>query len=233
MNRHGYRFIRLKPSQVKKTLLDNKALKIDNDYLENPNLKGRKLDVFVCQNHEIIFSNYFVIIHTINDNKHLVGYEKALEYIIDSIIMCDYARIVSLCFEASTMDFIKSIKDVERFTNNLKINANIEEEYNIEKKSYYSFMQKDPTVEHYMSGHITSYFNERHPSYVIEESFLTAQYYNQNIGRIKNNILTYLINTGSNILTKDYIKEGIETLKNTQFDLLLSLFSDEYKSELF
>lgn len=93
-------------------------------------------------------------------------------------------------------------------------------------------MQKDPTVEHYMSSHITSYFNERYPSYIIEENFSTAEYYNENIGRTKINISTYLVNTGYNILTKDYIKEAIEKLKNTQFELLLSLFTDEYKSEL-
>lgn len=132
----------------------------------------------------------------------------------------------------STIDYIKRISDVERYSKNLKINAKVEEEYNVEKKSYSSYMQKDPTVEYFMSSHITNYFNERYPSYIIEEDFCTAEYYNQNIGRIKTNISTYLINTGYNILTKDYIKEAIMKLKEIHFDLLLNLFTDEYKKEL-
>lgn len=194
--------------------------------------KNRPLDTFRCKNHEIIFSNYFVIIHTINGNNHLEGYEKALEYIIESIIKCDYTRIVSLSFDISAIDYIKRINDVEKYYNNLKINAKIEEDYNIEKKSYESFIQKAPTVEHFLSSHVTSYFNERYPSYIIEENFSTAEYYNENIGRVKTNISTYLINTGYNILTKDYIKEAIEKLKATQFELLISLFTDEYKSKI-
>lgn len=207
-------------------------MQTSNDYLEETKQKVKKLDAFRCQNHEIIFSNYFVIIHTINENKHLVGFEKALEYIIDSIIKCDYTRIISLSFDVATIDYIKRIYDIEKLYKNLKVNARVEEEYNVEKKSYKSYMQKDPTIEHYMSSHITSYFNERYPSYIIEENFSTAEYYNENIGRIKTNISTYLVNTGYNILTKDYIKEDIEKLKITQFELLLSLFTDEYKSEL-
>lgn len=205
----------------------------DYEYLRNTKLKNKKLDVYRSNNHEIILSDQIAIIHTINGNNHLKNYDIALNYIIDNLINIDDTRVSALRYEVSIIDYIKNISDVNKYYKNININENIVEEYNIEKKSYADFMKKVDNVENYSSNHITRYFNESKPCYIIEEDFSTASYYNENIGRTYINIMTYLFNTGNNILTKDSVVNAIQVLKEKQFELMLNLFKEEYIQKLF
>lgn len=218
---------------MKTTLLKKQVVNDDYEYLRNTKLKNKKLDVYKSNNHEIILSDQIAIIHTINGNNHLKNYNIALNYIIDNIINIDDTRISALRYEVSTIDYIKNISDVNKYYKNININENIVEEYNIEKKSYADFMKKVDNVENYSSNHITRYFNESKPCYIIEEDFSTASYYNENIGRTYINIMTYLFNTGNNILTKDSVVNAIQVLKEKQFELMLNLFKEEYIQKLF
>ncbi|MGN1013560.1 MAG: hypothetical protein ACI4ON_07040 [Clostridia bacterium] len=218
---------------MKTTLLKNKGLNDDYEYLINTKLKNKKLDVYRSNNHEIILSDRLVLIHTINGNNHLKNYDIALNYVIDNIINTDDTRISALRYEVSTIDYIKNISDVNKYYKNININEKILEEYNIEKKSYADFMKKVDNVENYSSNHITRYFNESKPCYIIEEDFSTASYYNENIGRTYINMMTYLFNTGNNILTKDSVVNAIQVLKEKQFELMLNLFKEEYIQKLF
>ena len=218
---------------MKTTLLKKQVVNDDYEYLRNTKLKNKKLDVYKSNNHEIILSDQIAIIHTINGNNHLKNYDIALNYIIDNIINIDDTRISALRYEVSTIDYIKNISDVNKYYKNININENIVEEYNIEKKSYADFMKKVDNVENYSSNHITRYFNESKPCYIIEEDFSTASYYNENIGRTYINIMTYLFNTGNNILTKDSVVNAIQVLKEKQFELMLNLFKEEYIKKLF
>lgn len=218
---------------MKTTLLKKQVVNDDYEYLRNTKLKNKKLDVYRSNNHEIILSDQIAIIHTINGNNHLKNYDIALNYIIDNLINIDDTRISALWYEVSTIDYIKNISDVNKYYKNININENIVEEYNIEKKSYADFMKKVDNVENYSSNHITRYFNESKPCYIIEEDFSTASYYNENIGRTYINIMTYLFNTGNNILTKDSVVNAIQVLKEKQFELMLNLFKEEYIQKLF
>ena len=218
---------------MKTTLLKKQVVNDDYEYLRNTKLKNKKLDVYKSNNHEIILSDQIAIIHTINGNNHLKNYDIALNYIIDNLINIDDTRISALRYEVSTIDYIKNISDVNKYYKNININENIVEEYNIEKKSYADFMKKVDNVENYSSNHITRYFNESKPCYIIEEDFSTASYYNENIGRTYINIMTYLFNTGNNILTKDSVVNAIQVLKEKQFELMLNLFKEEYIKKLF
>lgn len=218
---------------MKTTLLKKQVVNDDYEYLRNTKLKNKKLDVYRSNNHEIILSDQIAIIHTINGNNHLKNYDIALNYIIDNLINIDDTRISALRYEVSTIDYIKNISDVNKYYKNININENIVEEYNIEKKSYADFMKKVDNVENYSSNHITRYFNESKPCYIIEEDFSTASYYNENIGRTYINIMTYLFNTGNNILTKDSVVNAIQVLKEKQFELMLNLFKEEYIKKLF
>lgn len=218
---------------MKTTLLKKQVVNDDYEYLRNTKLKNKKLDVYKSNNHEIILSDQIAIIHTINGNNHLKNYDIALNYIIDNLINIDDTRISALRYEVSTIDYIKNISDVNKYYKNININENIVEEYNIEKKSYADFMKKVDNVENYSSNHITRYFNESKPCYIIEEDFSTASYYNENIGRTYINIMTYLFNTGNNILTKDSVVNAIQVLKEKQFELMLNLFKEEYIQKLF
>ena len=218
---------------MKTTLLKKQVVNDDYEYLRNTKLKNKKLDVYRSNNHEIILSDQIAIIHTINGNNHLKNYDIALNYIIDNLINIDDTRISALRYEVSTIDYIKNISDVNKYYKNININENIVEEYNIEKKSYADFMKKVDNVENYSSNHITRYFNESKPCYIIEEDFSTASYYNENIGRTYINIMTYLFNTGNNILTKDSVVNAIQVLKEKQFELMLNLFKEEYIQKLF
>ena len=213
--------------------LKKQVVNDDYEYLRNTKLKNKKLDVYRSNNHEIILSDQIAIIHTINGNNHLKNYDIALNYIIDNLINIDDTRISALRYEVSTIDYIKNISDVNKYYKNININENIVEEYNIEKKSYADFMKKVDNVENYSSNHITRYFNESKPCYIIEEDFSTASYYNENIGRTYINIMTYLFNTGNNILTKDSVVNAIQVLKEKQFELMLNLFKEEYIQKLF
>lgn len=218
---------------MKTTLLKKQVVNDDYEYLRNTKLKNKKLDVYRSNNHEIILSDQIAIIHTINGNNHLKNYDITLNYIIDNLINIDDTRISALRYEVSTIDYIKNISDVNKYYKNININENIVEEYNIEKKSYADFMKKVDNVENYSSNHITRYFNESKPCYIIEEDFSTASYYNENIGRTYINIMTYLFNTGNNILTKDSVVNAIQVLKEKQFELMLNLFKEEYIQKLF
>lgn len=218
---------------MKTTLLKKQVVNDDYEYLRNTKLKNKKLDVYRSNNHEIILSDQIAIIHTINGNNHLKNYDITLNYIIDNLINIDDTRISALRYEVSTIDYIKNISDVNKYYKNININENIVEEYNIEKKSYADFMKKVDNVENYSSNHITRYFNESKPCYIIEEDFSTASYYNENIGRTYINIMTYLFNTGNNILTKDSVVNAIQVLKEKQFELMLNLFKEEYIKKLF
>lgn len=228
----GYQHSEIKTAFVKNTLLNHKELFSQDIYLDNVKNRTKKLDVYKNDNHEVIFSQNFVIIQTINENKHFKNIDKVLDVIQSNILDLKETSILGVSFEASTTDYVKNIKHVEKHYNNLKVDHPIKEDYNVERKTYENYAKKDSSIEHYSSEYLSSYFNEYETCYIKEENFATAEYYNDNIGRVIINTDVYLQKTENNSLTKDNISGVIAKLREEQELLLLKSFKEEYKLKL-
>lgn len=213
------------------TLLSIRGLLPQDYYLED--FRNKKVDVYENENHEIILTNCSATIRTKSGENHLKNIVGALDIINNNLVDIDSSRVVSVRYDASTLDYIKNISDVEKHYKDLKVSANIEEKYNIDKKDYDLRLDKGRIEENYKTSNFTSYFNERYINYIVEEDFCTADYYDDSIGRTIINISTYLFNTGNNILTKDNIKPVISKLKEKQVEVLIDRFNEEYLKKLY
>ncbi len=158
--------------------------------------------------------------------------DKAIDVIQSNILDLHDTRILAINFEACTMDYVKNIKNIEEYYRNLKVEQSLREDYNKERKIYENYASKDSSIEHYATEYLANYFNEYETCYIKEENFATAEYYNDNIGRVMINTNVYLQNTGNNHLTKDNISNVIAELREEQFLLLLKSFKEEYKLKL-
>lgn len=153
----------------------------------------------------------------------------ALSVLINSYLKFYKLRLYSIYYETSILDYVYNLKDIPKNYKNLKISEDVREEYNLSRKNRKWMNDKEQTVENYNSVNIKKYFNESSPSYVIEEEFLTAEYYNNSIGRVIINNCTYLFNENE----KSAIANDFEKLKEKNFELLLDCFTDEYLNQLF
>lgn len=201
-------------------------------YFDDSRNSNKKLDVYRNDNHEVILNEKFAIIQTINGNMHLKNIDKLLSVIQNQILDLNDTKILSVCLESGTIDYVKKIDDIKKNYNNLKIEKALREDYNNERKKYENYAKKDSSIENYSTEFLANYYNEFETCYVKEENFATAEYYNDNIGRVIINTSVYVNNTGNNFLTKNDISKVISKLKSDQFLLLIKSFKEEYKSKL-
>lgn len=216
MKKNGYEHYYTDIEKAKITLLNNKFNVVEDIFM-----KDTTIDVFESSNHIVILSENFVVIHTKDGVKHLRNYMTVLNYIMENMV----DDITEVNFEASIMNEIKSISEVEQHYRNLKINSKIGEEH--KKFGRNSKINKVRRIisEGYTSNYIESFFDERRESYIIEEKFIVDYNYNHSIGKIIINMSVFLVDES---ISKNKLDTTIEVLKEKQFDLLLNSFTDQY-----
>lgn len=209
---------------VTTTLFSQMSKSIVDDYL---NCKSNLHDsLIICKqpNHEVILTRYCAIIRKIA-NDYLKYYLPAVKTIIDEILCQNNCR--GLRYEASTVEYIKNIEDVEKYFNGIFIEKALSEEYNIKRDENKQYSPKETLMESYSTQNDVEYFNETKICYKKNISFSTGEYYDDRIGRVSTKICTYQ-NGYETKYSKEDIVPLIEELKEKQFEILLKSFKDEY-----
>ncbi len=201
-----------------------------DDYFET--CKNDKAIVLKNENN-IIYVTKFSVIITNNINKaRLKNYNDILELIISKILSHDNTTLDSVRYEARTEDFIKRIEEVELLYNDIRVDTLMKEQYN-RFRGKNNYIQKERTEEHYSCEYRSNYFNEDEICYNKIINFSTAEYYNENIGRVMIDICTNYFNFENNTVSKSNVIDTVNKLKEKQFKILLSSFKQEYLEKLF
>ncbi len=216
---------------VETTLFKDKYNSLADDYLNYDKNKNHKVTVCQNDNHQIILTEYCAIIRTNEGQKHLKDYEKSLKIILNRIIVPESTRFKGLRYEASAVDYITKISDVEKFFKGINVETDLVEEYNIQRKAKKMYNPKEMSVEHYTTKYVSEYFSDSRPCYNKEVNFSTGEYYDERIGKVQINICIYH-GTYQHFFSNNDVRSDVEKLKDKYFEILTKSFTDEYMQKL-
>ncbi len=216
-------------NKVKYSVLD-KNVDFKNDWFFNDDI-ARRTDVKVYNNYylQVVLSSRYVIISSTDNVNQLKNWEEVVDSIVDAITRDNEYCIKSIVVEASTLDYIENISQVNEKYKYLVIEPKLKLGYNIDRKKYGDADIKSDDFEHLNTKHITRYLQEQDMSYYKEEDFSTAEYYDKYIGRVETKIALY--KDGLYIGNSNCISVIAEYRARLQ-QILIKSFTDQYLKKL-
>lgn len=223
----GYKWCKEPLYSLNPTLFKTKELSLAEDYLNSGDNKFSRVMVSENENQQVILTKYATIIRTKSKSKHLENVRPILKFIDNHLIHPDTTTLKAVRFEASTIDYITDIQDVERYYKGILVDTQLVEEYNVKRDPEKEYYHKSVNYEGYSSRFASSYFIENGICYDKEVNFATAEYYDERVAHVKINIgVSY--QTRNSKLSKYNFRDVIAELEEEQFKMFLNAHKDEY-----